>query len=90
MFPVAYNSPNFQESLMLDSLVRERLWQVATKYYSDKDWAHGKNHVQRVLENALRIGKVEGADLDVVEAVAILHDIYVYKETHSEIEGFKH
>ncbi len=74
----------------VESLIREKLWNVAASYYSEKDWAHGKNHVQRVLENALRIGKIEGADLDVVEASAILHDIFVYKETHSGIEEFRH
>ena len=32
-------------------------------------------HVERVLKNALHIGKVEGADLEIVELAALLHDI---------------
>jgi len=75
---------------MLDSLVREKLWQVASVYYSNKDWAHGLNHVQRVLDNALRIGKEEGADLEILMAAVMFHDIYASKEEHSGIEGFKH
>ncbi len=38
----------------------------------------------------MEIGKREGADLDVVELAAILHDIFENKETHSSIEGFRH
>lgn len=74
----------------MNRLIREKLWQDAKGYYSEKDWAHGLNHVQRVLDNALRIGREEDADLDVVMAAVMLHDIYANKEEHSRIEGFKH
>ena len=41
-----------------------------------KDAAHDKEHVYRVLNNAVRIGRAEGAvDWDVLIAAALLHDI---------------
>ena len=75
---------------MLDSLVRQKLWNTAAGYYSEKDWAHGLNHVQRVLKNAMRMGRKEEADLDILITAVMLHDIYAGKEEHSGIEGFKH
>jgi len=36
---------------------------------------HDKSHVERVYNLALRIAKEEGADLDVVKAAVLLHDI---------------
>lgn len=40
------------------------------------DWAH----VERVLNNAVHIGKTEGANLEIVKLAAILHDIARQKE----------
>jgi uncharacterized protein len=37
----------------------------------------GMDHVQRVLDIAVDIGRAEGADLDVLRAAAYLHDIAV-------------
>ena len=39
------------------------------------DGCHDWSHVERVVKNALRIGKAEKADLFVLEIAAILHDI---------------
>jgi len=36
---------------------------------------HDWMHVERVIQNALHIAKVEGADMEIVELSAILHDI---------------
>ena len=35
---------------------------------------HGVSHWARVLENGLRLAEVTGADVDVVQLFAILHD----------------
>jgi uncharacterized protein len=75
---------------MLTQPLRTRIWEIADSYYSRHDPAHGKSHIQRVLRTALEIGKQEGADLEVIELAAILHDIFENKETHSSVEGFRH
>ncbi len=75
---------------MLTDPIREKVWKIANSHYLEHDWAHGRSHIERVVRTALEIGKQEGADLDVIELAAILHDIFVSKETHSNIEGFRH
>ena len=44
-------------------------------YYEDNDAAHQFEHVLRVVALAERIARTEGADLDVVRAAALLHDV---------------
>ncbi len=46
----------------------------ARALYQDNDTAHGFDHVMRVWRLARRIGAIEGADLDIVSAAALLHD----------------
>ena len=75
---------------MLTDRIRERLWEITAEYIPKNDQAHGRSHIERVLKNAVEIGKREGADLEVVEVAAILHDMFESKETHSNIEGFRH
>jgi uncharacterized protein len=47
----------------------------ARTYYSGSDAAHDFDHVLRVLRLAERIGRAEGADLEVLRAAALLHDL---------------
>jgi uncharacterized protein len=75
---------------MLTNSMREKVWAAAGSYYPEHDWAHGRSHIERVVGTALKIGKQEGADLDVIELAAILHDMFENKETHSNIEGLRH
>ncbi len=75
---------------MLTDSIREEVWAISSSYYSEHDLAHGPSHIKRVVRTALEIGKQEGADLEVIELAAMLHDIFVSKETHSGIEGFRH
>jgi len=49
--------------------------ETARRYYPDDDEAHGFGHVLRVLRLAEHIASLEGADLEVVRAAALLHDI---------------
>jgi uncharacterized protein len=75
---------------MLADSIRAKLWETADSHYSKRDWAHGRSHIERVLRTALEIGKREGADLEIIELSAILHDIFAYEEKRSGVEGFRH
>lgn len=75
---------------MLAEAIRKELWNIAEPYYLRNNWAHGRSHIERVLRSAVEIGKQEGADLEVIELAAILHDIFSDKEAHSKMEGFRH
>jgi uncharacterized protein len=46
----------------------------ARSWYDPLDPVHGFDHVQRVLALAERLGRELGADLDVLQAAALLHD----------------
>jgi uncharacterized protein len=47
----------------------------ARRLYLESDAAHDFDHVLRVLALAERIGQAEGADLEIVRAAALLHDV---------------
>ena len=47
----------------------------ARRYYAEADAAHNFDHVLRVLALAERIARAEGADLEIVRAAALLHDV---------------
>ena len=47
--------------------------QLARSWYPD-DPVHGFDHVQRVVRLAAQIARAERADLDIVQAAALLHD----------------
>ncbi|HID61493.1 MAG TPA: HD domain-containing protein [Anaerolineae bacterium] len=47
----------------------------ASRLYAENDAAHDFDHVLRVLALAERIGQAEGADLEIVRAAALLHDV---------------
>jgi uncharacterized protein len=46
----------------------------ARSWYPDPDPVHGFDHVWRVYHMAERLAEVEGADLEIVRAAALLHD----------------
>jgi uncharacterized protein len=48
--------------------------------------SHAFDHTQRVYDMAIKIGEAEKADLDVLKASALLHDIARLKEDNKEIE----
>jgi uncharacterized protein len=75
---------------MLAEHLETKVWEIADSYYPKGDWAHGRSHIERVLRTAVEIGKREGADLEIIELSAILHDIFANEEKHSGVEGFRH
>jgi uncharacterized protein len=54
----------------------------AKTFYADADSAHDLYHILRVLAMAERIARAEGADLEVVRAAVLLHDIARTDEDH--------
>ncbi len=44
-------------------------------YYPSSDHVHGFDHIQRVYVMAERLAAAEGADLEIVRAAALLHDV---------------
>jgi uncharacterized protein len=75
--------------MLVDSILT-KVWEIADFYYPKHDWAHGRSHIERVLRMAKEIGKQEGANLEIIELAAILHDIFENREAHSNIAGFRH
>ncbi|MFQ6101012.1 MAG: HD domain-containing protein [Anaerolineae bacterium] len=47
----------------------------ARRHYERADTVHDFDHVLRVLALAERIGRAEGADLEIVRTAALLHDV---------------
>jgi uncharacterized protein len=59
----------------------------AQSYYEQADAVHDFDHVLRVLRLAKRIGQAEGADLEIVQTAALLHDV---GRERAEAEGHDH
>jgi uncharacterized protein len=47
---------------------------TARQWYPGSDAVHGFDHVERVYRMAERLAQAEGADLEIVQAAALLHD----------------
>ncbi len=56
----------------------DRIRTKVKKIYEGRDPAHDLPHILRVYKNAELIGKREGADMEVLLAAVLLHDIVVY------------
>jgi uncharacterized protein len=65
---------------------------AARAYYPDDDPVHGFSHVLRVYKLAELIAREEGADLKIVRAAALLHDVDgdvdVREDHHLSAAGF--
>lgn len=69
---------------MLDDSVFEEITDRSEEFFRLSH--HDKSHVERVYNLALQIAKRENADLDVVKAAALLHDIARAMEDEGKIE----
>lgn len=57
---------------------------AALKAAGQADPAHDYNHVLRVRETAVRIASEEGADGEIAEAAALLHELFYFPKGHVE------
>lgn len=62
----------------------EDLKQQAEKMLEGRDPGHDFEHIMRVYRNAELIGKGEGADMEILLAAALLHDVVVYPKGSSK------
>jgi len=61
---------NVKASVLPESLIR-----IARDYFDDARPTHDWDHVERVHNLCMHIGRIEGADLEVLSCAAYLHDI---------------
>lgn len=61
-----------------------QLKRIANRYCRREGGAHGPDHSERVYQTALRLGREMNADLEVLAAAALLHDIGRGKESSSK------
>jgi uncharacterized protein len=54
------------------------------RHSTPKFGTHGFEHVERVYDTCLHIGKIERANLDVLLPAALLHDIAREEESHAQ------
>jgi uncharacterized protein len=52
-------------------------------FYDDADSAHDFDHILRVLAMAEKLARAEGADVEIVRAAALLHDLARHDEDHA-------
>ena len=60
---------------MISKNIKEKIKKEAIEFFKGSSGCHDWTHVERVTVLALKIGKKEKADLDVLEVAALLHDI---------------
>lgn len=53
----------------------QKLIEISARYCTEEGGAHGPDHSERVYRMALRLGREMDADLEVLAAAALLHDI---------------
>ena len=63
----------------------ERTREFARKFF-ERDGTHGFDHVERVFNLCLHIGREEGADLEVLALAALLHDVARPMESRGEVQ----
>ena len=62
----------------------QKLYEAVSARLGSRKGAHDMSHLLRVRETALRIAESENADVDVVEAMAMLHDLVRYEDYREE------
>ncbi len=67
------------EFLIMSSEIIEKTEQYVKNKLQGEGTGHDWWHIHRVRNTALRLGKMEGADLFIVELAALLHDIADHK-----------
>lgn len=67
---------------MLNDPRLERLQAIATERCAAAEPGHDLLHVLRVAQNARHIGTAEGAEVAIVVAAALLHELFNYPKNH--------
>jgi len=62
----------------------DRLREISRDYCQSEGGAHGPDHSERVYQMALRLGREMNADLEVLAAAALLHDIGRKRERETQ------
>ncbi|MGI0029358.1 MAG: HD domain-containing protein [Nitrososphaera sp.] len=62
----------------------EKIKRRVAKMLEGRDPAHDFQHIMRVYRNAEFIGRREGADMEILLAAALLHDLVVYPKGSSK------
>ena len=70
----------------MNKKLEEKIIEYAKSFCVADSTGHDWYHVERVLKIAEYIGKIEGADMDVIEAAAFLHDIGISYEINEGID----
>ena len=68
----------------MDRKLRQQLIEIAKEKIPNDDMSHDFEHALRVLSNAEKIAQNEKADLDVIVATALFHDLFTYPKNHPE------
>jgi uncharacterized protein len=61
--------------MKINKQIIEEIRDKAKEYFVGGDSSHDWSHVERVYNSALKIGKKEGANLDIVKIATYLHDV---------------
>jgi uncharacterized protein len=64
--------------VLITSRMLEKIKKRVAKMLEGRDPGHDYEHIMRVYRNAEYIGKREGADMEILLAAVLLHDIVVY------------
>ncbi len=62
----------------------EKLFRIAQNHYDNGDPGHDLNHIRRVMGTCLRLGEIEGANLEILLAGALLHDVINVPKDHPD------
>ena len=63
------------DNLLTHAQLIEKINAFLEKNQSDLSYCHGSDHVRRVAKLAVKLGAPEGADCQIIEIAALLHDI---------------
>ncbi len=66
--------------------MREKVVEYMTSFLWNSGSSHDLDHTLRVCDLAIKIGKAEWADLEILEIAALLHDIWRPKEFETKWE----
>lgn len=72
-----------------DGILAEVVRRVLAQYTLDPAGTHGVGHWARVLENGRRLARTTGANLQVVELFAVLHDSCRFNEGRDQDHGIR-